>query len=136
MAARLLERIRDDDEFDLISDEIELALAHYDSQLSAMILVTILAKTIGSIADEADRSMMINYASDMILAVAGMEINQPKEGPHEKISNRSGAARRLCNPCLSRCILRHARYDQPQMHNDEIPQHEALQDDGKVPHTG
>ena len=93
MAARLLERIRDDDEFDLISDEIDLALAHYDSQLSAMILVTILAKTIDSIADEADRSMMINYASDMILAVAGMEMNQPKEGPHEKISNRSGAAR-------------------------------------------
>ena len=55
MAARLLERIRDDDQFDLISDEIELALAHYDSQLSAMILVTILAKTIGSIADDDPR---------------------------------------------------------------------------------
>ena len=40
-----------------------------------MILVTILANTIGSIADEADWSIMINYASDMILAVAGMEMN-------------------------------------------------------------
>jgi hypothetical protein len=71
MTARLLERIRDDDEFDLISDEIELALTPYDSQLRAMILVTILAKTIGCIADEANRNMTINYASDMIHAVAG-----------------------------------------------------------------
>lgn len=90
MAARLLERIRDDDEFDLISDEIDLALAHYDSQLSAMILVTILAKTIGSIADEADRSMMINYAFDIMLAVAGWKGSQWEERfcPHRLAAGR------------------------------------------------
>ena len=61
----------DCDEFDRITDQIEVALAPYDNQLCAMILVSILGTKIGAITDVDDRLMTMRYASDMILAIAG-----------------------------------------------------------------